>query len=172
MTPTRIIDALAEGRSDAAALLVFEYMAMTQGENGRPVPDSIDELPPVLSAECRALAETYAPPGIMLLACVGDEAVGCVGLEHLPSPNSLNLKRLYVRSPYRRLGAGRALMLEAHAHAARVNVERIVLDVMPSRVRVVDYYRRLGYSPTFPYQDLAYPMVVMHRPVLPTDACS
>jgi len=170
MTPIRIVDALNGHRADDAARLVFEYMAMTEGEAGRPVPRSVDELPAMLSAECRALSGTYRCPGVLLLACVGDEIAGCVGLKHLPSLDCLELKRLYVRPPQRRRGIARALMLQAHAHAARANVSRIVLDVMPGRTQVVDFYRGLGYTETEPYVDLSYPMVVMRRAVLTSDA--
>jgi ribosomal protein S18 acetylase RimI-like enzyme len=173
MTATRIVNMLAVGRVDDAARLFFEYMAMTEADSGRTVPASVDELPPVLSAECRTLPQTYAAPGVVLLACVGDEAVGCVGLKHLPRLDSLELKRLYVRPAYRGLGLGGALVRAAHAHAARARVAHTVLDVMPSRTSVVEFYRRVGYRDTEPYQDLtyqaAYPMVVLRRAVVAGD---
>ena len=168
MAPIRIIDAFAEHHADDAARLVFEYMAMTEGECDRPVPRSVEDLPAVLSRECRALPATYAPPGVLLLACVADEPVGCVGLKHQPPLDSLELKRFYVRAPHRRRGTGRQLMLEAHAHAARVAVSRIVLDVMPTRTAVVDFYRRLGYAPTG-YQEQPHPLVAMQLVVSPSD---
>lgn len=119
MAQVSVVDALTEHRMHDAERLVFEYIAMTEGENGRPVPRRVDDLPSVLSAECRALAAAYRAPGAMLLACVADLPVGCVGLKHLPSLGWLELKRRYVRAPARGVGSGRALMLAAHARAAR-----------------------------------------------------
>ncbi len=54
-----IVDALACGRADDAAGLLFEYMAPTEGEAGRPVPGSIDALPATLRAECADPAAAY-----------------------------------------------------------------------------------------------------------------
>jgi ribosomal protein S18 acetylase RimI-like enzyme len=62
-------------------------------------------------------------------------------------------------------------MLQAHAHAAHADASRIVLDVMPGRTQVVDFYRGLGYTETEPYVELPFPMVVMRRAVLASDAC-
>lgn len=165
MTAMRIVEAHSGDLAPTAANLVFEYMAMTEGECGRAVPTSVDELPASLRAECRSLAETYAAPGVVLLACVGAEAVGCVGLKYLPQLASLEVKRFYVRPAHRGFGFGRALLEAAHAHAVRVDVRQTVLDVMPDRVAVVEFYRRSGYRETEPYQALTYPMVVMRRDV-------
>jgi ribosomal protein S18 acetylase RimI-like enzyme len=142
VTPPRIVDANASGRTDEAARLVFEYMAMTQGENGLPVPASVDELPPVLSAKCRALSLTYSPPGALFLACVAAEPIGCVGRKHVPRLHILELKRLSVRSSYRGRGAGRALVRAAPSHAVHAGVRHVVLDVMPNRTDVVEFYQR------------------------------
>ena len=38
MSEVRIVDAMATGRDADAAAIVFEYVALTQGEVGRPVP--------------------------------------------------------------------------------------------------------------------------------------
>ena len=57
-------------------------------------------------------------------------------------------------------------MTSAHEHAARVGFARTVLDVMPSRTAVIDFYRRLGYTDTAPYTDWPLPMVYLERTLL------
>jgi ribosomal protein S18 acetylase RimI-like enzyme len=143
-----IVDGLGAGRADAQTL-VFEYMAATQAEAGRPVPAAISELPDVLRQECENLALVYRKPGTLLVGYVAGRPAGCVGLicnpEHGPA-GTAEVKRLYVRPDYRRDGLARALMLELHQHAAREGMSRLVLDVLPSRMHVIAFYRRLGYQ--------------------------
>jgi GNAT superfamily N-acetyltransferase len=61
------------------------------------------------------------------------------------------IKRLYVRPTHRGHGIARALMNHAHHHAARHGIDRLVLDALPARASVIDFYRRLGYTETEPY---------------------
>ena len=61
------------------------------------------------------------------------------------------IKRLYVRPTHRGHGVARALMNHAHHHAARHGIDRLVLDALPARASVIDFYRRLGYTETEPY---------------------
>ena len=143
-----VIDALAVGCESEAAELVFEYMAATQAETGRPVPDSPDGLPPVLARECRDLAAAYPPPGVLLTARIGRYRAGCAGLAARLPPGTGEIKRLYVRPAYRGRGIAAALMGRLHQHAAGHGFTRLVLDVLPERTGVIEFYRRLGYRIT------------------------
>lgn len=80
MPSVRIVDGLAAGHRSDAADLVFEYMAATQAEAGRPVPVSISQLPPVLRRECEDLAACYARPGGLFIAYREGQPTGYVGL--------------------------------------------------------------------------------------------
>jgi ribosomal protein S18 acetylase RimI-like enzyme len=147
-----------------AQALVFEYMATTQREGGRVVPATIDDLPAVLRAECTDLATAYPPPGALLIAYQDAQPVGCVGLKPLPPPGTIEVQRLYVRPAHRRGGIARLLMHHAHQHAAEHGFTRFVLDVMPSRTHIVDFYRRLGYVDAAPYPtESSDPMIYMQR---------
>jgi hypothetical protein len=63
MTAVAVVSAFPAGRGSDAAALVFEYMAATQAETGRPVPADSGELPAVLQRECDSLHDVYRPPG-------------------------------------------------------------------------------------------------------------
>jgi ribosomal protein S18 acetylase RimI-like enzyme len=164
-TSIRLLAATATELPHAQAL-VFEYMAATQGEAGRTVPTSIDQLPGILHAECTTLATVYQPPGGLFLAYRDTEPVGCVGLKPTPLPGAIEVKRLYVRPAHRGCGTARLLMRYAHSHATRHGFTRLVLDVMPTRSQVIDFYRRLGYTEAEPYlAEGPWPMIYMERPI-------
>lgn len=164
MTAIHVLAATGRQLPDAQAL-VFEYMATTQREAGRTAPASIDQLPGILRDECTDLATAYQPPGALLLAYHNHEPIGCVGLKPTPPPGTIEVKRLYVRPAHRRGGAARMLMHHAHRHAADHGFIRLVLDVMPTRTNVIDFYRRLGYTDAEPYPTEAPdPMIYMQRP--------
>lgn len=157
-----IVEAFHTGRTADASSLLFEYMAATEAEAGRSVPASIDGLPASLRAECVAPATHFRPPGTVLLALGETEPVGCVGIRAL-GPVRAEIQRLWVRPLWRGHGRGRALMAAAHAHAERNGIEEVVLDVMPSRQRALDFYRSLGYVDTDPYTDEQHPMVCLRH---------
>ena len=76
------------------------------------------------------------------------------------------MKRLYVRPTHRKAGIGHILMLHAHRHAAQHGLRQLILDVLPSRTHVIDFYRRLGYTETDPYPtESPVAMVYLQRPV-------
>lgn len=160
-----VVDAFASGRHADAMSLVFEYMAATQVETGRPRPADVDQLPAVLRRECEYLDHTYQPPGTLLLACRGEQAVGCVGIAPCRAVGAAEIKRLYVR-PGHRGGIGRILMEQAHRHAARHRFTSVVLNVLPTRTAVLGCYRSLGYTEVEPYEvDSPLPMISLRRPI-------
>lgn len=94
------------------------------------------------------------------------DPVGCVGLQVRQASGTAEIRRLYVRPDYRLLGVARQLIDRVHRHAAEHGVQRLILDVMPSRTHVIDFYRRLGYTETAPFPTEAPdPMIYLHRDV-------
>jgi ribosomal protein S18 acetylase RimI-like enzyme len=162
--PLRLHSALDSPMRDKAVDILFEYMAMTQGENGYPVPDSIADLPASLRRECEQPERSYAFPGELIAACIADDVVGCVGLRPLARmPGTVEVKRLYVRPSHRRCGIARSLMASVHNHTVRAGFTRAVLSVMPSRTEAIAFYRQLGYTDCAPFAD--WPLVYLERPL-------
>ena len=105
------------------------------------------------SAELTALDAMYAPPsGSLLLAWLGDAAVGCAGVRNL-SATICEMKRLYVRDGYRGLGIGRELAVELLAQARALGYERMMLDTLEGMGAARGLYASLGFRECAPYYD-------------------
>ena len=105
-------------------------------------------------AELDSLAELYAPPeGLLLLATAsGGPAAGCVGLKGL-EPGICEMKRLFVRPPWRGHGLGRSLA-EAVVQAGRdAGYAFMRLDTLARLEEAVALYRSMGFYEIAPYYE-------------------
>ena len=103
--------------------------------------------------ELATLPGAYVPPGgVLLLAEVGGEVLGCVALRPFEPPAVAELKRLYVRPAGRGHGLGRALTLAALEHARAAGYRRVRLDTLPEMTRARQLYRELGFRDIAPYR--------------------
>lgn len=109
------------------------------------------------TAELAALPAPYAPPnGALLVAHVGSDVAGCVGLRPLDGHTG-EMKRLYVRPAYRSWGLGKRLV-EAAIHAARqAGYSELRLDTLPSMASAQALYHRLGFVEIPPYNNTHLP---------------
>jgi ribosomal protein S18 acetylase RimI-like enzyme len=88
----------------------------------------------------------YAPPeGCLLLACQEREVCGCVAI-HQWSAGIAEMKRLYVRPLFRRLGAGKALVKATVVQARVLGYSCIRLDTLPTMIQAQALYRSLGFQ--------------------------
>ncbi|MBB4912132.1 GNAT family N-acetyltransferase [Actinophytocola algeriensis] len=166
MVLVEILDAFTTPRTaEAAARLLFEYLAATQAEAGLPEPATVEDLNPALEYECRNLAQVYRTPGTLLLAYHDGRAIGCVGVVSR-GLGTAEIKRLYVRQAERG-GIGRLLVGHAHRHAAHHWFTRVVVSVEPGHTAAIEFYRRLGYTDAEPYDMSPMSMVHLQRPITP-----
>ena len=105
--------------------------------------------------ELAELPGEYAQPhGELLLATVNGELAGCCAMRPLAStdyPNACEMKRLFVRQPFQRLGLGRQLA-EAILDAARVaGYRHLLLDTLSDMESARALYQDLGFHEIPPY---------------------
>jgi GNAT superfamily N-acetyltransferase len=109
----------------------------------------------------RELAELpgcYAPPaGRLLIARVGGEVVGCIGLRPL-EPRVCEMKRLWVEPGFAGQGIGRTLAEAIIAAARQIGYQRMCLDTIPARMPAAQHlYAALGFReiPAYYHNPLA-----------------
>ncbi len=98
--------------------------------------------------------EYAAPQGILLLANVKGAIAGCCAMRPLHGvdySDACEMKRLYVREAFRRLGLGRHLT-EAIVDAARVaGYHHLLLDTLSDMESARALYADLGFEAIPPY---------------------
>lgn len=104
------------------------------------------------SEELDSLADLYAPPGgrLLLARAPDGSAAGGVGMKGL-EPGICEMKRLYVRAPWRGCGLGRRLA-EAVVRAGRdAGYSHMRLDTLARLHEAVALYRSMGFREIPPY---------------------
>ena len=108
--------------------------------------------------ELRALPGMYAPPrGRLLLDVQDGDPAGCVGV-HEWHGDTAEMKRLYVRPPFRGRGLARALTLAALAEARAIGYGAVRLDTIAATMKpAIALYRELGFREIPPYRENPIP---------------
>jgi ribosomal protein S18 acetylase RimI-like enzyme len=105
--------------------------------------------------ELAGLPGEYAPPrGALFLARVGGEVAGCCALRALDAgdyPNAAEMKRLYVRRPFRRFGIGRVLAQALMDRATEAGYSSMLLDTLDEMESARGLYATLGFEEVPPY---------------------
>ena len=106
-----------------------------------------------IQAELDSLPGYYGPPhGLLYVALEDGAPAGCIAYRPM-EPGACELKRMYVRPAYRRMGLGRILG-EALIAAARQNGYSIMrLDTGSFLTNAIHLYQTLGFSIRAPYYD-------------------
>ncbi|MDP6572697.1 MAG: GNAT family N-acetyltransferase [Rhodospirillales bacterium] len=101
--------------------------------------------------ELENLPGEYAPPGgRLLLARQGEAVAGGVGMWRLED-GICEMKRLYVRSPWRGKGLGRRLAWAIVAEAGAAGYARMRLDTLGHLTAARALYRDMGFVEVAPY---------------------
>jgi putative acetyltransferase len=98
--------------------------------------------------------EYAAPRGALLLALVDGAVAGCCALRPLDSsdyPNAAEMKRLYVRKPFRGFGLGRHLVEAALDAARAAGYASVLLDTLDDMESARALYEDLGFEAIDPY---------------------
>jgi DNA-binding MarR family transcriptional regulator/ribosomal protein S18 acetylase RimI-like enzyme len=114
-------------------------------------------------------ADITAPRGLLLIARLRGEPVGC-GALRLHDNRSAEIKRMWVSPAARGLGLGRRLITELETRARDHGVSVLRLDTNHSLAEAIALYRSSGYLevPRFndePYSDHWFEKVLDRQPV-------
>jgi putative acetyltransferase len=105
--------------------------------------------------ELANLPGDYAAPGGALLIARVDEAwAGCVALRSITDvdyANAAEMKRLYVRPAFRRLGLGRLLSEAILDRARELGYSCVLLDTLNDMEAARALYEELGFEEIPPY---------------------
>jgi len=106
-------------------------------------------------AELAGLPGAYAAPqGTLLLALVDGAVAGCGAVRPLPEADDANaceMKRLYVRRPFRRFGLGRLLAQALMDRATEAGYSSMLLDTLDDMEAARGLYASLGFEAVPPY---------------------
>jgi len=134
-------------RHPAARFCVRAYFAELAGrfdsgfDPGRSIPASDAELTP--------------PAGLILVATLHGEPVGCGALKfHDGAP--AELKRMWVAPSARGLGLGRRLLASLEAEAADSGARTVRLETNRTLAEAIGLYRASGYREVAPFNDEPY----------------
>jgi regulator of RNase E activity RraA/DNA-binding MarR family transcriptional regulator/ribosomal protein S18 acetylase RimI-like enzyme len=116
--------------------------------------------------------ELTLPAGLLLVATLHGEAVGCAALK-LRAGNhdgTAHAKRVWVAPAVRGLGLGRRILAELEAKAAEHGARTIRLDTHRSLTEAIRMYRTSGYREVPPFNDEYYAHHWFEKPLSPEDS--
>lgn len=103
--------------------------------------------------EIETLPKKYnKPEGIIYIAFCDGYPSGSVALRRLDS-NRCEMKRLYVRDEFRKLGIGKMLSLKTIEYAKKIGYKYIMLDTLEKLKEACNLYKSLGFYEVNAYYD-------------------
>ena len=98
--------------------------------------------------------EYVEPRGALLMARIDGELVGCCALrpiDNVDYPNACEMKRLYVRKAFRKLGIGRQLVEAIMDCARQADYDCVLLDTLSDMESARALYQDLNFEEIPPY---------------------
>ena len=105
-----------------------------------------------ISADADELSE---PRGLVLVARLRDEPVGCGALK-LHGSDPVEIKRMWVAATARGLGLGRRLLRELEEQAGHRGATRVRLETNRALTEAISLYRSAGYAEVAAFNDEPY----------------
>jgi len=100
--------------------------------------------------------ELTPPHGLLLVARLHEEPVGCGGLSRLRDAAAPEVKRMWVAPSVRGLGLGRRILRELERHAAAAGASTIRLETNKALDEAIQLYRSSGYREVPAFNDEPY----------------
>ena len=114
-----------------------------------------------IEQELEHLATEYsAPEGGLYLAMVNGTLAGCCGFRPLPDTDHTNageMKRLFVRPAFRRIGLGQALAEAVRDAASVAGYSCLLLDTLTEMEAARALYEDMGFISIAPYMQSPIP---------------
>ena len=103
-----------------------------------------------------AVDEELRPPaGLVLVATLDDDPVGCGALK-FHGAGAAELKRMWVDPATRGLGVGRRMLAALEREAAERGAASLRLETNRALVEAIDLYRSAGFLEVAPFSEEAY----------------
>jgi ribosomal protein S18 acetylase RimI-like enzyme len=99
--------------------------------------------------------ELQPPAGLLLVATVGSEPLGCGALK-IRDDGIAEVKRMWVAPTARGLGLGRRILNDLETHAVARNVRLLRLETNRSLTEAISLYRSAGYTEVAAFNDEPY----------------
>jgi aminoglycoside phosphotransferase (APT) family kinase protein/ribosomal protein S18 acetylase RimI-like enzyme len=138
--------------TDPGETAARECLTAYFAELGRRFEDGFDPARSIPAED----AELTLPAGLLLVATVGGEPVGCGALKFHPDDGIAEVKRMWVSPAARGLGLGRRLLAELEAQAARQGVRLLRLETNHNLTEAIAMYRTAGYREVAAFNDETY----------------
>ena len=130
------------------------------------VSEYYDSLRVVARDTRKAFAQEYFRPRCgFWLAYANHQLAGCVALRALPAAGCSEIKRMYVRPPWRGAGIAQKLLEEVERFAEASGYSWIYLDTADEMKAAARLYQRNGYQPCERYNDNPQAALFFRKPL-------
>jgi GNAT superfamily N-acetyltransferase len=136
--------------------LFWEYLQWANGKVNEEFGVNF-EIEALLEEDMLHLDKFMPPAGRLLLGYAEERLAGIACLKYL-SPGIGEIKRMYVRPEYRKMGLGRALIDRLLEEATQIGYEIVRLDSARFMGDAHRLYRRVGFSEIEAYEGSEIPV--------------